>query len=70
MATVVQRPKLNLLERTYFPALLGGLWITIKHFVKMVFGRTHVTMQYPEQRWDSAMPEWYRGAPTLVRDEH
>jgi NADH-quinone oxidoreductase subunit I len=70
MATVVQRPKLNLLERTYFPALLAGLFITIKHFKNMVLGKTKVTMQYPEQRWDSSMPEWYRGAPTLVADEH
>ena len=44
MATVVQRPKLSLLERSYFPALLGGLWITIKHFFKMMAGRTQVTM--------------------------
>lgn len=70
MAIVVQRPKLNLLERTYFPALLAGLFITIKHFKNMLFGKTKVTMQYPEQRWDSSMPEWYRGAPTLVADEH
>ena len=47
MATIVQRPKLNLLERSYFPAILGCLWITIKHFVKMLFGQTKVTMQYP-----------------------
>jgi NADH-quinone oxidoreductase subunit I len=60
MATVVSRPKLSLLERSYFPAILGGLWITIKHFIKMTFGQTKVTMQYPEQKWDSAMPEWYR----------
>jgi NADH-quinone oxidoreductase subunit I len=70
MATVVSRPKLSLLERSYFPALLGGLFITIKHFTNMVFGKTKVTMQYPEQKWDSAMPDWYRGAPTLVTDEH
>lgn len=70
MATVVSRPKLSLLERSYFPALLGGLFITIKHFKNMIFGKTKVTMQYPEQKWDSAMPDWYRGAPTLVTDEH
>ena len=70
MATIVLRPKLSLLERSYFPAILGGLWITMKHFIKMLFGQTKVTMQYPEQKWDSAMPEWYRGAPTLVKDEH
>jgi NADH-quinone oxidoreductase subunit I len=70
MAITVPRPKLSLLERSYLPALLGGLLITIRHFKNMVFGRTKVTMQYPEQKWDSALPEWYRGAPTLVKDEH
>lgn len=70
MTTVVQRPKLSRFERTYFPAIFGGLWITLKHFTKTILGRTKVTMQYPEQRWDSSMPEWYRGAPTLVKDEH
>ncbi|MBU3666018.1 MAG: NADH-quinone oxidoreductase subunit I [Chthoniobacterales bacterium] len=70
MAVVVKRPKLSLAERSYIPALLGGLLVTIKHFKNMFFGKTKVTMQYPEQRWDGSMPEWYRGAPTLVRDEH
>ena len=27
-------------------------------------------MQYPEQRWDSQLPPWFRGAPALVKDEH
>ena len=35
----------------------------------MLIGRTKVTMQYPEEKWDSQMPEHYRGAPALVRDE-
>ncbi len=70
MALTVQRPKLGLLERSYIPAVLGGLFITIKHFKNMFFGKTRVTMQYPEQRWDDSMPDWYRGAPTLVKDEH
>ncbi len=70
MALVVQRPKLSLLERLYFPAVLAGLAITLKHFLRMLAGRTKVTMQYPEQKWDSRLPEYYRGAPTLVKDEH
>jgi NADH-quinone oxidoreductase subunit I len=32
-----------------------------------LFGRTKVTMQYPE-KWDSHLPEHYRGAPALVHD--
>lgn len=70
MAAVVKRPKLSLLERLYFPAILGGLRVTIQHFVKMLSGKTKVTMEYPEERWDSSLPDWYRGAPTLVKDEH
>ncbi len=34
----------------------------------MLLGRTKVTMQYPEEKWDSDLPDYYRGAPALVRD--
>ena len=27
-------------------------------------------MQYPEEKWDAHLPEYYRGAPALVTDEH
>ena len=82
---VVKRPTLSWLETLYVPALVTGLSITFKHFVKtlraLVFRtklkrprtlmdfseRDMVTMQYPEEKWP--MPEGYRGAPTLVRDE-
>jgi NADH-quinone oxidoreductase subunit I len=69
MAITVSRPKLNWRERAYLPAILSGMAITIKHFGNMLFGRTKVTMQYPGEKWDSQMPEHYRGAPALVRDE-
>ena len=69
MAITVARPKLTWFERLYFPAIISGMAITIKHFTNMLLGRTKVTMQYPEQKWDSSMPEYYRGAPALVRDE-
>jgi len=68
MALVLQRPKLSLAEKFYLPAVIGGLVLTIKHFFKSVGGKTE-TMQYPEQKWDDKLPEWYRGAPTLVADE-
>ena len=35
----------------------------------MLQGETKVTMQYPEEKWDAELPEYYRGAPTLVTDE-
>jgi NADH-quinone oxidoreductase subunit I len=69
MALVVQRPKLSLFEKLYLPALLSGMILTIKHIKNMVTGRTKVTMQYPEQKWDANLPDWYRGAPALVTDE-
>jgi NADH-quinone oxidoreductase subunit I len=68
MTTTVPRPKLNWRERIYFPAILSGLLITLNHFKRMLFGQTKVTMQYPEQRRDAEMPDYYRGAPALVRD--
>src|SRR5438132_189126 len=69
MAITVPRPKLNWRERLYLPAIVAGLAITFKHFKNMLLGRTKVTMQYPEQKWDSSLPDHYRGAPALVRDE-
>jgi NADH-quinone oxidoreductase subunit I len=69
MTITVPRPKLNWRERLYLPAIVAGLAITFKHFKNLLLGRTKVTMQYPEQKWDSHLPDYYRGAPALVRDE-
>ena len=68
MAYIVPRPKLSFWEKTYLPALVGGLLITIKHLKRTLTGQTRVAMQYPEQKWDAHLPEHYRGAPTLVMD--
>jgi NADH-quinone oxidoreductase subunit I len=57
-------------ERMYLPAVAAGLAITFRHLKNRILGRTKVTMQYPEERWDSHMPPHYRGAPALVKDEH
>ncbi|MDR1303848.1 MAG: NADH-quinone oxidoreductase subunit I [Verrucomicrobiales bacterium] len=82
---IVKRPRLSLLESLYVPALATGLCITFKHFARtlkaivlrnkinrprtlMDFSqRDMVTMQYPEEKWP--VPEGYRGAPTLIKDE-
>lgn len=69
MAYTVRRPNLSFSEKIYLPAILGGLVITLKHFFSSLFGKKKVTMQYPEERWDSHLPEHYRGAPALVKDE-
>ncbi len=59
----VQRPgRPGLLERTYIPSILKGMWITLRHMI-----RPKVTMRYPEETW--RLPENYRGLPALVRDE-
>jgi len=70
MAIVVQRPKLTFAEKCYFPALWRGLKITFAHAYRSLRRQKKVTMQYPEEKWDDHMPEYYRGAPTLVTDEH
>lgn len=70
MALVVKRPKLTLAERCYLPSIVAGLAITWKHLKRAIFNKGIVTMQYPEEKWDASMPDWYRGAPTLVSDEH
>lgn len=69
MAYTVPRPNLTWREKLYLPQVIGGLAITFKHLKNMLLGRTKVVMQYPEEKWDAHMPEHYRGAPTLVRDE-
>jgi NADH-quinone oxidoreductase subunit I len=70
MAYTVARPKLSFSEKIYLPAVLTGLGVTIRHFFDILLGKKKVTMQYPEEKWDTHLPPYYRGAPTLVKDEH
>ena len=59
----VNRPgRAGLLERTYLPSILKGMWITLRHLF-----RPTVTMRYPEETWK--LPENYRGLPALVKDD-
>ncbi|MFM9001370.1 MAG: NuoI/complex I 23 kDa subunit family protein [Opitutia bacterium] len=58
---VVERRPLTLAERTYLPQILAGLRVTWENMV-----RPPVTLQYPDER--PAIPQGYRGVPTLVRD--
>ena len=58
----VKRPgRPGLLERTYLPSILKGMWITVRHIWKPAF-----TRQYPEEK--PPLYGAYRGAPTLVKD--
>ncbi|MDZ4816832.1 MAG: NADH-quinone oxidoreductase subunit I [Verrucomicrobiota bacterium] len=83
--SVVARPNLKWFEKLYIPVILSGMRITVGHFVKTFLtnlgirktDKLHpylemsktgsVTMQYPEEQW--TMPEGYRGAPALIKDE-
>ncbi|MFT4689202.1 MAG: NADH-quinone oxidoreductase subunit I [Limisphaerales bacterium] len=64
---IVKRRELTALERTHIPAIVGGLGVTLKHFKDTLLGKTKVTQQYPEE--PTTVPENYRGAPYLVRDQ-
>lgn len=50
------------MESLYLPAILGGMWITIRHLFKR-----KATVQYPEQKRTFA--KVYRGKHVLKRDE-
>ncbi len=76
----IERPKLSTSEKLTLPAIFKGFTITLGHAVKSLLGKSRgaetlnssglgVTMQYPEQKWDDQLPEYYRGAPALVTDE-
>src|SRR4029453_18785202 len=69
MAITVPRPNLKWSEKVYIPAILSGMAITFPHLKNMLLCCTKVQMEYPEQKWNSYMPDYYRGAPALVKDE-
>lgn len=58
---VLERKPLSFAEKTFIPQILGGLKTTFGTMLKK-----SVTLQYPEER--PAIPDGYRGVPTLVRD--
>ncbi len=54
----------SLAERLYLP-LVGGLWVTLRHFVRNLLGRGKTyTIQYPEER--RAYSHRYRGHHILT----
>jgi NADH-quinone oxidoreductase subunit I len=59
---VVSNKKMTFMEKMYFPAILGGMWITLKHVFKKP-----VTLKYPEVKREFAPV--YRGQHVLKRDE-
>jgi NADH-quinone oxidoreductase subunit I len=71
MTKVVDRSPLSFYERTYVPALVEGLKVTARHFVRSVKGNNTAKDlgdgYYPEVPWK--VNSGYRGAPYLVRDQ-
>lgn len=59
---VVSNKTMTFKERMYFPVILGGMWITLKHLFKK-----HNTVKYPEVKREFAPV--YRGQHVLKRDE-
>ena len=53
------------LDKLYIPALLKGLLVTFKHFLRPW---DHSTIEYPEEQW-KPHPH-YRGAHRLNKDEN
>lgn len=60
--TEVSNKKMTFWESIYLPAIVSGMWITIKHFFKK-----KNTIQYPEQQREFSPV--YRGQHVLMRDE-
>jgi len=59
---VVSDKKMTFMEKIYLPAILKGMFITLKHFFKK-----KVTISYPEQKRE--LSKVYRGQHVLKRDE-
>ena len=62
-AKQVSEKKMTLMERIYLPAVIAGLFITIKHFFRL----KRPTIQYPEQQ--RPFSKIYRGMHVLKRDD-
>lgn len=61
-------PKLNLLEKTYLPQILGGLVVTGRHIAGAALAGKTVTVEYPEEQ-TTRSPN-YRGVHRLNKDEN
>ena len=59
-----QNLKLRLADKLYFPAILKGMWVTLKHLIKP---HKYVTQRYPEVKRDK--PDGFRGYHRLNKDE-
>lgn len=67
MGTINISKKYTAVEKAYLPAILGGLMITMKHFLKGFFLRHHNTIMYPEVK--RGYSERFRGAHFITVDK-
>jgi formate hydrogenlyase subunit 6/NADH:ubiquinone oxidoreductase subunit I len=68
MAKVMERIGDSFAERVYLPAIIDGLKVTTRHFVRNLFGRKDtVTIAYPDVKIPYA-PRW-RGQHRLLQRE-
>jgi NADH-quinone oxidoreductase subunit I len=59
----VRQKDLTLLEKTYIPAIVKGMVLTLKQVFRPKF-----TREYPEEKWTP--PSAFRGRPVLVRNNN
>lgn len=60
--------EVSFMDSLYIPAIMGGLKLTIRHFLRNLFGaKDVVTIQYPEVK-RAVSPRW-RGRHRLTRRE-
>jgi NADH-quinone oxidoreductase subunit I len=59
----VRQEDLTLFEKTYIPAIVKGMILTMKQVFRPKF-----TREYPEEKWSP--PSAFRGRPVLVRNEN
>jgi NADH-quinone oxidoreductase subunit I len=58
---ITRKKSLSLWQRTFLPAILKGMTITLRQMFQPKF-----TRQYPEERWKP--PDSFRGRPVLVEE--
>lgn len=64
---VVKRHQFSWYERFYFYSISKGLWITLKHFLKVAFFKGANTIEFPEKKRQYSSR--FRGMHSLKRDE-
>lgn len=58
----VRRKDLSIWQRSYIPAIVNGMILTLRQIFRPKF-----TRQYPEERWNP--PSSFRGRPVLVEED-